>query len=703
MYISKVSLRNYRNFSNAKFLFKKDINTIIGENGSGKTNLFRAIRLLLDDNMYRYAYRFQITDFNRALNDWRGHWIIISIEFSEISSDESIQALFNHALADFSENHVEKASYTLFFKPKDSIRKRLEELSTEGNVEDLKKSIASIDISDYETTFWGKSNCDFNDDEIYKELVGDFDNLKFKFKIDHSKFGCKIPNQLSVSSEISFTYIKALRDVLSDFNAKKTNPLLSILNNIDKEKDKNKFDDISILITNVNEKIEKLETITKIKDDIYSTLNHTVGDTYSPSSLSIKSALSEDPNNLLKELRIFIGEPFEDYEGDINEMSLGGANIIYLSLKLLENYYKSKNNSIANFLIIEEPEAHIHTHIQKSVFDKINYSNTQIIYSTHSTFISEACRISRMNILSKDKNLAQVFQPSIGLDTNQISKIERYLDAIRCNVLFAKGVVLVEGDAEEILIPILVKKILGLSLDELGISLVNIRSVGFKNIAYLFSEKRIKKRCSIITDLDKSIDEKGVAAEKLGEERKIILDEFVNNNDWVSVFYADYTFEIEFVKCGNTEEICNTINDIYKQEPIIENYIKKIKSDNIVEYGNTVVDIAKIKGKGWFALNIAKNITENTKLPKYIFDAILFAKKNIKYWIPKIIQYRLSVQIKLNNNSEFEVLLKNLKQLENNEIELTFFLDRVKELKLKDPILNLLEEDRINLMLEEIL
>ena len=56
MYISKVSLVNYRNFENSFFLFNKGINTIIGENASGKTNLFRAIRLILDDTLLSSAY-----------------------------------------------------------------------------------------------------------------------------------------------------------------------------------------------------------------------------------------------------------------------------------------------------------------------------------------------------------------------------------------------------------------------------------------------------------------------------------------------------------------------------------------------------------------------------------------------------------------------------------------------------------------------
>ena len=47
MYISKVSLINYKNFSNAKFLFNKGVNTIIGENGAGKTSKELKIRMTM--------------------------------------------------------------------------------------------------------------------------------------------------------------------------------------------------------------------------------------------------------------------------------------------------------------------------------------------------------------------------------------------------------------------------------------------------------------------------------------------------------------------------------------------------------------------------------------------------------------------------------------------------------------------------------
>ncbi|MEC8887664.1 MAG: AAA family ATPase [Pseudomonadota bacterium] len=48
MYISEFSLRNFRNFNKGKLKFNQGINTIIGENGSGKTNLLFALRILLD-------------------------------------------------------------------------------------------------------------------------------------------------------------------------------------------------------------------------------------------------------------------------------------------------------------------------------------------------------------------------------------------------------------------------------------------------------------------------------------------------------------------------------------------------------------------------------------------------------------------------------------------------------------------------------
>lgn len=667
MYISKVSLVNYRNFENSFFLFNKGINTIIGENASGKTNLFRAIRLILDDNLLSSAYKLNENDFNRNLSNWKGKWIIISLEFSEISADEAIQALFVHGGGNVEGDITERATYNLFFRPKPQIRKLLSELKA-GDKDGLEKILDKITIDDYETFFTGKSTVNFNDKNVQRELMGDFEKVEFKFDIDELKFGSRIPHQLSISKEVSFTFIKALRDVVSDFQDNRKNPLLTLFKSKSEDIKKKDFSSISGQVEELNQSIEKLEDIQEITDNISHTIKEAVGTTYSPSSLSIKSNVPSDVEKLFQSLKLFIGEPEEDYEGGVHELSLGGANLIFLTLKLLEYKYRKEKDKIANFLLIEEPEAHIHTHIQKALFDKIDYPDTQIIYSTHSTHISEVANISNMNIISRFRNYSEVYQPFVGLSEDQIVKIQRFLDAIRCNLLFAKSAILVEGDAEEIIIPIMVKETLGVSLDELGISLINVRSTGFENLAQLFHNHRIKKKCAIITDLDASITGENTKAAKIGISRKEKLEALKKKSKWIKAFYASHTFEIDFFQAGNFDEILSTISDVYVDEKTIKQSKEDIKSGDIKKYGKRILTMANNMGKGWYAILLSNQITPSTHIPNYILDAILFAKSEFsKELLSQILTYVLST---CEPSDKIEKLNEELLAYKNDEITL---------------------------------
>lgn len=707
MHISKVSLINYRNFSNARFLFNKAINTIIGENGSGKTNVFRAIRLLLDASSLQYAYKLNENDFNRKLDNWKGHWIIISIEFDEINNEESIQSLFVHGAGIVEKDYVKKATYNLFFRPKADIRQKLSELE-DGDKAELEKIRDSLTIKDnYETFFTGKSTADFNDPETYKELVGDFNNVKFPSTIDASKFGIKIPHQLSVSSEVSFTFIQALRDVVSDFHNNRTNPLLGLLKNKSGEIKEAEYQPISDLVKDLNDKIETLEDVQNIRKDIKSTIQDAVGQTYSPSSLSIKSSLPDEADKLLQSLKLFIGEPDEDHEGGVNELSLGGANLIFLTLKLLEFKYRKSKDTFANFLVIEEPEAHIHNHIQKTLFDKLDYGDTQIIYSTHSTQISEVSNVENINILAKKQNYAEVYHPSAGLKPEHVNEVQRYLDAVRTNLLFAKGVMLVEGDAEEILIPQMIKKVFGVSLDELGISLINIRSTGFENVAQLFHENRIKRRCSILTDLDDAICDTTILdgdTEKTqkyktrvenskirGLERKARLDEFEKDNECIKTFYADYTFEIDFIECGNSWEVKEIIDKVYSDKATKELAEKELDSEDVSLFGKRVLTMAKQEGKGWFAIMLGKHVYSETIIPDYILDAIIFAKeKYSNNLIADIIEYRAKELLEYDDKIDLKKCYVDLRKFRDNELSLANLITKIEDLFKDDQILTFL-------------
>ncbi|MFA3864278.1 AAA family ATPase [Xanthomonas perforans] len=688
MHISKLTLVNYRNFKNTILKFQRGVNTIIGENGAGKSNILRAIRLLLDDNMVRAAYRLDESDFSRTLDQWKGHWIIISIEFEDLSPDEAVQALFLHGVAGIHAGPISKATYSLIFRPKKEIRLKLASLE-ELDFAALKAIRGEITIDDYETIFTGRSSADFSDPATYQKIVGNFDVCCFDEETEFPELGAKVPGFLSVTKEVSLTFIQALRDVVAEFHNNRTNPLLNLLKSRSGEINAEALVPIVGQVRNLNGAIEGLEDVQYVRKHIRETIKDTAGETYSPTSLSIRSDLPEDAEQLFQSLRLFVGESEDGYEGTINELSLGGANLIYLTLKLLEFKYQREKMAIANFLLIEEPEAHIHTHIQKTLFDRIAYEDAQVIYTTHSTQISEVSNVSNVNILGRCGAFCEAYQPTTGLDPTQVTSIQRYLDAVRSNLLFAKSVILVEGDAEEILIPALVKQALGLSVDELGLSIINIRSTGFKNVAILFNDIRIRKRCAIVTDLDaiffdttlNSADDQAWAARKrkaigshtAGIRRKADLDAFGAGNVWLRSFYATHTFEVDFVAAGNHEAIVRSVDKVYKAPAMIAQATTDLRSGVLHQSGFRTLTMAEQEGKGWFAVLLAQTLDHQVVVPPYIREAVLFAHGAFsRPLIIRILQYRLNClsRIDVASHMRLKAFASELERFHDQKIDL---------------------------------
>jgi hypothetical protein len=244
--------------------------------------------------------------------------------------------------------------------------------------------------------------------------------------------------------------------------------------------------------------------------------------------------------------------------------------------------------------------------------------------------------------LSRGHKEALVFQPSNQLQKNEIQRVERYLDAVRSNLLFAKGIILVEGDAEQILIPEMFKKVFGLSLDEIGLSLINIGSTGFENVARIFHKDRIQKNCAILTDLDKSIitlpldsnkDDENQKhyreSEKNGEERKTRLTLFCDGNEFIKPFYANNTFEVDFLINGNSFEYVHCLDKIYSRETDITKAKEKLEDKSIEVSGLEILRIANKYGKGWLALLVSEQLVYNTFIPEYILKAIAFASAHM--------------------------------------------------------------------------
>lgn len=662
IYLSKVSLVNFRNFKNAVLRFNPGVNTIIGENGAGKTNIFHAIRLLLDDTLPNSYSYFTEKDFNRGIGDWKGHWIIIRLEFTGSTDNELLQSFISHSLdAEITDDLYKENggvsssdscvySCAIIFRPNLEIRNRLH--NARGNREEVRSILNEITIHDYESIRVGKGSSDFSKIDDYQECVGNFDNLFFPNPSDketEKKVGTRISKIFYLPREFNTSYIDALRDVQRSFKGQYKNPLRDILeiegSGIEEDES---FKDIVDMADKLNTSINENEKVNNLAQNILSTYKEAVGSIYSPGVLSIKSQLPVDTKDLFHALSIYLGglnSSRSNYQGSIEELSLGHANMLYISLKLLEfKSHKirksSSSDSISNILLIEEPESHIHSHIQKVLFSNVGSNeDTQVIYSTHSPQISEMSNIKNVNVILQSGNESWIAcNPSSGLTEAEIVPVNRFLDITRCNLLFARGVILVEGDAEEMLIPYLIKEVYGVSLDELGISLINNRGVGFEGLASIFHADRLQKKCSIITDLDTYMENNkfsSTKAAKLGESRKDTLNRKFAGNGFVKSYFAKYTFEVEFALAGqkNIDQLVKFAEENKYKDPRALNEIKNklLSKDNtkIAEASLQLTDKNDINigksGKGWSALVLCDYVSKETIIPHYILQAVLFS------------------------------------------------------------------------------
>ena len=713
MFLKYLQIVNYKNLKSTRFSFVEGVNTVIGENDSGKSNAMTALRILLDDTYYYNTKRLKENDFSDSLENWKGHWIILSAVFGKITSEDKKTEVCAGIVPEnedeeFLKSYIKSGEddigvISLFIRPQKHVRKKLSEITDTAEFE---KERRKIKISDYEFYYTSRAQTDFTNNDIYAKIVGDLENGKCSNpdEDDDSILGCKL-NIADVQDHISVVFIDALRDVASELGKPK-NPIRRIIESVESLIKESELDTIKSEIVQLNISISKVEQVELVGRKINEKLLDMIGMVYSP-EIILQSGLKDDINSLSRYLFM---KPSK--QNDIDSLGLGHLNMIYIALKIVE-YEINRTRELINIMIIEEPEAHIHTHIQRTLFDKLKVTKdyTQIITTTHSTHLAEVSEVKNINIMKSISSNSISMQPSQGLDEfgKQNLKlknlklsdcIERYLDSKRSVLLFSKGVVLVEGDGEEILIPNIIKKTLGVSLDEIGIGLINVGSVSFEYIASLFGNERIRRKCAIITDEDVQIVEKEstfykAEAEERGQKRKDKLTKLYGTNPWVKSFFAPHTLEVDFALAdtrANSDYISNVIELNYVDPDTVERHKKNLKSGTEAKCANTILTLAGNMGKGWYATTLSNYIDNATTIPKYILEAIAFASKEVISLdiILKMIEYSLSkydgntvIDLKKENkeiktNDEKNEIIKKFKSEYENDV-VTKFLREVEK------------------------
>ena len=160
--------------------------------------------------------------------------------------------------------------------------------------------------------------------------------------------------------------------------------------------------------------------------------------------------------------------------------------------------------------VVEEPEAHLHAQrqlqVMKSLQDQARNEGIQVIVTTHSPNLASVIKLENL-VIVRHRRAYSLTAAETELEGSDRSFLERFLDVTKANLFFAHGVMIVEGDAESILLPTMAK-LIGRDLTERGVSIVNVGGIGLGRYSRIFKRRNPAKqgeleiRVACITDMD---------------------------------------------------------------------------------------------------------------------------------------------------------------------------------------------------------
>lgn len=171
---------------------------------------------------------------------------------------------------------------------------------------------------------------------------------------------------------------------------------------------------------------------------------------------------------------------------------LGYNNALFMATELV----LLRDGEDLALLLVEEPEAHLHPQLQDRVMDLLRQHakapaegerRVQVIMTTHSPSLVSSADIETMTLVHK----AQTYPLRAGqtrLKKTDYSFLQRFIDATKSNLFFARGILVVEGPAESILLPTLAEAC-GRSFSKHGVSIVNVGHTGLYHYARILQRE----------------------------------------------------------------------------------------------------------------------------------------------------------------------------------------------------------------------
>jgi putative ATP-dependent endonuclease of OLD family len=496
VHISKIQVRNYRCFDDATFLFRPGLNVIIGENNAGKSALFSAMRLALDSSIGGLS----VHDFHYAALQSEEPPRIVVIATVQVEADDS------------PEDKAAVASWlTRLEFPWEAELSLVYELPTKHHepYKKLREAFGEGDESEMSA--------------YAIEVMQD----RGWFVAKH--YGGKLENRFSAEPELRShfrcRFLDALRDAETHLKSGSARLLQSMLRQVldfgseedsraEKQRD---FRGEGEKLVNALKSRLSTKPLFDMASEIWG-----AGQQAKPDLFGRLTELE-----VLRSIWLFLDHM--SYRHPVSHNGLGYNNLLYVGLVLAGMEAGSAPDEPRGFplLLMEEPEAHLHPALQYRFLVFLREQlrsdgegevprSRQVFLTTHSTQVTSAAGLDPLVCLYLgDDGAPKVSYPGRAFSKGKegvVSKayVERFLDATKSSMLFAKAVLLVEGIAEQVLIPGLVDLAWGgrtAWLERNFVSLVRVDGVTFKHFLPLFG----------------MVDEPGLAAMGLQGRRVALL------------------------------------------------------------------------------------------------------------------------------------------------------------------------------------
>lgn len=694
VYLKTLNLYNFRKFGEGDnsspgltVQLNRNLNLIVGENDSGKTAIIDAIRYLLGSLSDDFD-KITDEDFYYITKDESSEKFMIEGIFSDLNSKEA--GVFLEWLSFDSSNEYELR-----------VILTAERKNNENGKDYIERKVSA-----------GEKNCEMRLKGQARELL-------------------------------KTTYLKPLRDASAELKPGFRSRLVNILKAHSVFKGGETHELVQVM-EEANHKIETFfETEYKTDRSLIKDIENVLSDFYDNAELNkSKAKFNVSKNDLTSILRKL------SLNTDEINLGLGNQNLLFIATEmLLLNNFSIEDEIIGpNITLIEEIEAHLHTQAQIRLIkylelelEKSNYSS-QFILTTHSSDLVSS--INPENIIMVHNNTSYPMgQLYTLLNENDYKFLERFLDATKCNLFFAKGIIFVEGESEMLLIPALAE-LLGIPLHKSGVSIVNVHGTSFERYIKLFSRSKywtqqlklplLNIPVSIITDVDVK---PYVYYEKEGFEsiysirdnsqlesiiKLLKIDKEKLNDEFIGMEYStlrklakDFNFEVNKSNEQNLE-LALKVN-------INEEYIQKCKDTKIrqlnekygsyncnlklgiapdwtLEYSLSLSSLRKILYKAVHGLRykdafIGKRLIEFNQFESKISDTII---EKDAYEIFRPIQKKLVSKAEIAQNVSIDLLnlsetykdnkaqLEDIKRIVLQDRKLKYLVEAIKHVSMFD-------------------